>query len=695
MRSQAVQEAARRVGWVYAVLALCFLGLAGRAAWLSVVDQRALRLGQRQLQTAIELAPSRGAIYDRSREALTVTVMAPSVYVSPTELEARGASLRALADALALDRGGLARRLAGRSGFTYVARWVSAEQEARVEALALPGVGIVREPRRAFPAGPLAGAVLGFANIDGVGVRGIEQQEDAFLRGEPQRIAVERDARGRLLVAGALRPDDLAGGDLALTIDAAMQAEAEADLAAAVEASGARGGYSISMDPRTGEILALAEAPGFDPNRFREVDYPTTRSRAFLDVEEPGSTFKVFVVAAALESDAVDEQTRLDCTGGTYRVRGKTIRDHHDYGVLDVHRTLAVSSNCGAVQIAEHLGPRLHYETLRRFGFGERTGSGFPFESAGLLRPWDKWRAVDHATVAYGQGVSVTPIQLAAAMGALANGGVRLTPHLVSARRAPGGRWVPEPRDDGVRVVSRETAETVLRMMEGVVSGIGTGRRAGLHGVRVAGKTGTAQKLDVDRGRYSRTRYVAWFVGAVPADDPRLVVVTALDEPTGDAHGGGDVAAPLFARVAAYQLARMGIATRPEPVRPEKYRSLLADESEPTPEAPAEPARAFGEYEAHLAETESETIGAPPVQPSPTPVVQSSSPAEWSDGAPVFVPEFRGATVAEVRRLAAEHTLEVEFVGHGLAIGQDPAPGTVLSGGERRVRVHFAGTGRI
>ncbi|MFQ5418713.1 MAG: peptidoglycan D,D-transpeptidase FtsI family protein, partial [Myxococcota bacterium] len=451
----------------------------------------------------------------------------------------------------------------GRRSFAFVARWVGKEQARRVGALSLDGVGVLHEPRRVYPNRTLAAQVLGFANIDGRGVRGIEQIEDAWLRGTARRIPVERDARGRLLSAGGEERWSTAGGDIALTIDSALQADAEAALAETVLRTGARGGVVISLDPRSGEILALAEAPGFDPNRFREIDYRSTRSRAFLDASDPGSTMKAFLLAGALEHGAVTPDQEFDCEGGSYQVPGRVIHDSRPHGVLTVAEVLQVSSNICAAKIAFALGRRPHFDALRRFGFGEVTGIGFPGESAGVLRPWSEWRPLDHATIAFGQGVSVTPIQMAAATAALANGGQWLRPRLVKARRAARGPWRPARTNTPHRATSPAAAALVVAMMERVVSAEGTARRAALSGVRVAGKTGTAQKFDPETGTYADDRFAAWFIGIVPADDPKLVIVTGVDEPARPLHTGGAAAAPLFARVASAQLARFGILAEP------------------------------------------------------------------------------------------------------------------------------------
>ena len=333
-------------------------------------------------------------------------------------------------------------------------------------------------------------------------MRGVEQEEDAWLRGTTRRLPVERDNRGRLLFAAPGARFSTAGGDVALTLDAGFQADAEAALERAVADTGARGGAVITIEPDTGAILALAEAPAFDPNRFREVAYANTRSRAFLDAMDPGSTLKAFLVAAALESGAIRESDRFDCENGSLAVPGKTIHDTRPHGQLTSREILRVSSNIGAVKIARVLGPSAHFAMLRRFGFGEPTGSGFPDESAGLLRPWTSWQPLDHATIAFGQGMSVTAIQLAAATGALANGGRLLPPRLVAARRAAAGPWLPTPAAAGRRIMTRQTADAVLAMLGEAVEN-GTGRRAALEGVRVAGKTGTAQKFDSKAGNES------------------------------------------------------------------------------------------------------------------------------------------------------------------------------------------------
>ncbi len=540
------------------VLGLALVG--ARSVQLALLDSRIAEWAEDQGTATLAVAGERGRIYDRAGAELAVSTLAPSVAARPRAVVDREATARALARALDRPAAELVERLGHPGPYVFLARWVEPEVAERVRRLGLPGIEITAEPRRSYPYGELAGQVLGFSNIDGRGVRGIERAEDGWLRGRSLRVPVERAGKERFLWHPELDSASYAGGDIRLTLNAVLQAEAEAALDETIRRTGARGGVVVVLEPSTGELLALAEAPRFDPNRFREVPYHATRARAFLDSFEAGSTMKVFAVAAALERGVLRPGEQLDCTPGSLLVGGRAIRDSSEHGVLPVTDVIRVSSNIGAARIAARLGPRAHFEMLARFGFGRVTGSGFPEESAGLMRPWQRWRPIDHATIAYGQGINVTPVQLAAATAALANDGVLVPPRLVRARRLRDGRWTTEGPRPGRRVVRPEVARAVLAMMERAVED-GTGRRAGLPGVRVAGKTGTAQVLDPHTRRYTN-RYDAWFVGVVPADAPELVVAVLVEEPRRP-HTGGAVAAPLFAEVARGELLRRGLLSTP------------------------------------------------------------------------------------------------------------------------------------
>jgi len=379
------------------------------------------------------------------------------------------------------------------------------------------------------------------------------------------------------------------------------------------------------------------------------------------------------------------------------RVRGKTIRDHEPYGILRPAGILRVSSNVGAVQIARIMGREAQYEGLLRFGFGASTHSRYPMESAGLIRDWSNWQPVDQATIAFGQGISVTAIQLASALAALANDGERMQPRMVLARRHSGEAWQTTAIHSRGKAVSRDAARRTLDMMRSVVSPEGTGRLAGLAGVAVAGKTGTAQKLDVELGRYSRNRYIAWFMGVVPADDPELVIVVAIDEPQGYPHSGGYVAAPVFARVAAAQLARRGIVTQPAPIarpkrEPKPEPQLLVKRNKPTrasTQRPERPERKIVSKPISHDEPPLAAVAAPPPRPA---AVRAAGPPPSFVEDPIFVPDFSGQTMARARYVAASESLQITTLGaiEGRVVSQRPVPGTVLEGDDRTVRLRFA-----
>jgi cell division protein FtsI (penicillin-binding protein 3) len=636
-----------RLRITYAALLLGFAALTLRAVQLTLAADRSAERGRNQLVTALDLPPERGRILDRNGVELALTVGVASVYAVPSEIADPDATAAELAALLDLDAAALRARLTRRRPFVFLKRWVDDARAEQIRTLGLAGIGTVTEPRRAYPHGTLAASLLGFANIDGEGARGVEQMENAWLMGRPRRIAVERDARGRLLLGPGLDRHATSGGDVTLTLDLQLQASAEKALADGIAAYQARGGVAVAIDPKTGDLLAVAESPGFDPNHFRTTPFAETRSRAFTDAVEPGSTFKTFVIAAALEAGAVTPEEVFDLRGGL-RVPGKTIRDLHPKPMLDVAGILRVSSNVGAVKIGQKVGAQRHHGTLRAFGFGTRTGSGFPGESNGLLRPFERWRPVDAATATFGHGVSVTPVQLAAAIAALGNGGVLNRPRLLRGRRAPDGAWQMLPVPDAHRAVSPGTAAEMMEMLTGVVHVEGgTGRRARLRGIPVAGKTGTAQKLDAN-GRYSHSRYIAWFAGLAPAHDPRVAIVVAIDEPQG-VRTGGMVAAPVFAKLAAACLTRIGIPTEPEDAAP----------------SPA-PTRT-----AHAA-------------PAPTETRQDDR---------ILVPDLQGLSVSEVVERVGSTAIRLELTGQGRAVAQEPIPGSILSAGRERLRVRFEPSG--
>jgi cell division protein FtsI (penicillin-binding protein 3) len=679
----------RRLAVARALMLLVFVGLATRAAHLSVFDEKGAARGDAQSLRTLSLAPERGHILDRRGADLALSINAPSIYVIRDRLEDPAAAARALAPIVGADANTLTKKLGSGGGFQFLARWVTDEQAEQARVLALEGVGVIEEPRRVYPHRTLAARVIGFANIDALGVRGIEQQEDGWLRGTARRLPVERDGRGRVVMRDGTTWGT-SGGDVALTLDSTVQADVEQALRDAVGATDARGGIVVAMDPHSGEVLALAEEPSFDPNSFRSLRYDETGAGALLSASEPGSVLKPFLVAAALDAGAVAPDSEFDCENGSYRIKGKTIRDTHPHEILDLRGILQVSSNICAVKIAERLGSRAYSAALSRFGLGARTQSEFPDESSGLIRPWRGWNAVDRATMAYGQGISVTAMQLAVATSALANGGELVRPRLVWGRRAAGGPWQPTRREVLRRAVSPATARRVVAMLESVVSPDGTGSRAGLAGLRVAGKTGTAQKFDNEEGRYSNTKFQSWFIGTAPAEAPRIVVVTVLDEPRRPLHTGGMSAAPLFARVAAAQLAALGIQTEPQ-----RVRQVASAKPAPAAVSSAPPASRAAPEPVVVAAV---PPAAPPGSPTTRPVPEAAAPPEPPAREPVelttlgsrlLLPDLSGYSVSEVMQITASHGLKLKVSGSGRAIQQDPPAGTVVESGGH-IRVKFA-----
>jgi cell division protein FtsI (penicillin-binding protein 3) len=524
--------------------------LLGRAVQIQALDAEPLaRRAAAQHKSRLRLEPLRGEIQDRNGQRLAISADVESIAAFPRAIQDRRRAARRLAVALRLGSGEVADRLSPRRRFVWIKRWVTPVEAERVRRLGLEGVNLLTERKRFYPSRDLAGSLLGFVGHDRKGLSGVELAYDAVLRGRPTELQAVRDAHGALAVRDGRAGEASSGTPLVLALDARLQRFAERALDRALERVRARRGTLLALDPRSGELLAAADRPGFDPNRFWLEQPSRYRAGAFVDAFEPGSTLKPFVVTLALEAGAVRPQDRFDCENGTWRVRDRVLHDYRPHGVLDVRGIVRVSSNIGAAKIAERLGSERLVAGLRRLGFGRRTGSGFPGEVPGRVRTLRETQAVERANLAFGQGMTATAIQLAAIAASLSNGGRRVRPRLT---RAPRSAPDAEPR-----LVSAEAARAVMGMMREVVTS-GSGRAAALPRHAVAGKTGTAQKI-VD-GRYSEDRTVASFFGVVPAEDPRLVLVVVLDEPQRPRTGGG-AAAPVFREVAAFAMENLATAT--------------------------------------------------------------------------------------------------------------------------------------
>ena len=557
----------RRLGIVAAVGVCWILLIAGRLYHLQVLryEHYANKAGRQQLRV-ITLDPPRGTIYDARGRELAVSIQVDSVYAVPPEIGDPAAAAAALAGVIPdLDRAKLTRQLASEDReFVWVARKLDPPVADKVRALEIQGLYFLPETKRYYPMGELAAQVLGYVGTDNHGLAGLELVYDREITGKPGKRTVLRDARqGTVASPYLFSSEPEPGHDLYLTLDATIQHIAERELAKAIEERHARRGSAIFLDPATGGVLAMASYPPFDPNDFGSYPAESWRNRAVADVYEPGSTFKIITAAAGLEAGVVREDEPIDCLmGGINLWKGIRVRDHKPYGVLTFAQVIAKSSNVGVIKVAQRIKDERFYHTLRDFGFGKQTGIDLPGESAGILHPVERWGPIAKAYIAFGQGVSVTPIQLASSAAAVANGGTLLKPHVVAAVSRGEVRVPKYPTPPVVaRPLSPETALRLTRMMEEVVTE-GTGKPAAVAGYRVAGKTGTAQ-IAV-RGGYRG--YLPSFLGFAPADRPALVGLVAIAEPQGGEYYGAQVAAPAFGAITRQVLLYRGI--HPERDRP-------------------------------------------------------------------------------------------------------------------------------
>ncbi len=519
------------------------------------LQNRALR----QRVNTVELPARRGRILDRSREPLALSLEARDVYADPRYVaDAWGAAIR-IGPILGLDLGDLVTKLTADTTFVYLARQVSLDATRRLESLDLPGIGFLPSTRRSYPAGPLAPQVLGFVGVDGIGLAGLEFRYQDLLAGRQGERSQELAENGRPIVGGVdVERPPVPGSDLVLTVDRDLQYQVQAALEQAVLTNHATGGTVIVMDPRTGDILAMASYPWFDPNHYGDSRPATWKNRAVTDAFEPGSVNKVVTAAAAVEEHALPLDQRLSVPW-EMRIGGFTIHDAHEHPVerLTLGDIIAQSSNIGAVLVAERLGRTEMADYLSRFGLGRVTGVGFPGESPGLVPPLDRWSDTSLATMAYGQGISVTPLQMASVYATIANGGEWVQPRLVRGTVDPDGAFHAAPLPERRRVVSEETAGVVTRMLAYAVDA-GTGTAASVPGYQVAGKTGTARVPLPDGSGYYVDRTVASFIGFLPASAPRVVIAAILDDPT--TVYGGVAAAPLFRTIARNASMRLAIA---------------------------------------------------------------------------------------------------------------------------------------
>ena len=544
-----------RISTILVFFCLVSFIIAGRAFQLQVLKRDQLcKLAERQYKKNIPLVPKRGTIYTRGYEELAVTVEVDSIYAEPDSIDTPKLTAKRLASLLPLSRKELEDNLSSSKSFVWLARKVTPSTIERVKSLNIRGIGFVKENRRFYPNGELASHAVGFSGIDGTGLGGIELAHDAQIKGKNELVRAERDAFGkRTLPMDFGFEDSLAGNSVVLTIDKTIQYTAEKELAEAVRKSGAKGGTAIVMDPKSGEVLAMANYPQFNPNDLSSCSQAALKNRAIVDTYEPGSTFKVFLLAAALEEGVVRPGDKFNCEKGSMELAGKVIHDTHKHGTLTVREIMKFSSNIGSAKIAAKLGKERFYDYITSFGFGSPTGIELNGEGSGILRSMKTWSKLELANVSFGQGVSVTPLQLTTAFSAIANGGYLMKPYLVKDILDRDGKVIKSNQPQIVKkVISGDTASKVTEMLRDAVAEGGTGTEAALNGYDVAGKTGTAQKVSGGRG-YAENKHVASFIGFVPAESPELVVLVAIDEPEGIQYGG-IVAAPAFKAIAETSL---------------------------------------------------------------------------------------------------------------------------------------------
>lgn len=655
MKDERQKGAKIRIMFLAGLFVCCFCAVAVRAFYLQILQHEQLvKLAERQCNRTVPLTPARGGVYDRNGAPLAVSLEMDSLYAEPRRIKDPQGTAAALAPILGMPGRELAAKLSTERSFVWLERRLSPEQAARIKSLQIGGLGFVKESKRYYPNFETASHVLGFTGLDPGGLEGLEKRYDATIQGSSGYLLTERDALGRdVALRNAVVRDAVPGKNLVLTLDKNIQYLTEKALSEAVTGSGARHGMALVLEPATGKILAMANYPTFNPNSYQR--YPTVqlRNRCVADSFEPGSTFKVFLMAAAIEEKMFRPQDQINCENGRYNVHGRNIHDDHPQGRISMADVLKYSSNIGSAKIGFKLGEERYHRYLKAFGIGDKTGVDLPGEASGNLRPVARWYGSDLATIAFGQGLSLTGIQLAAGISAVANGGVLMKPYLVERVVDDAGRELQQFQPQIVRrVVSASTAEQVSRMMEGVTLQGGTGTKAAIEGIRVAGKTGTAQKVDPVGKGYSATRRTASFVGFVPVDKPQLTILVVIDEPKTSPYGGV-VAAPAFREIAVntltYIKATTGVGTAPG-------KTIQA----------AVPARTA------------------PQQP----VVTAAADAEREGGGlevagvGTVMPDFRGMSMRRVLQVMEKRQLNLQLRGSGRVIEQHPQPGQVIRGND-------------
>lgn len=649
-----------------AVITAGLCGVAWRAYALQVDEADHYReLAERQHQTDVNIPAPRGNVIDAVGRPLAVSADADSIWANPREIHDVTDVADKLGKLVNMEPGALEAKLGVDKKFVWIARQVSPEVAVAVKNAKLPGIVVAKEPRRWYPGKTIGGPVIGRADIDSRGLEGVELSMNDVLIGSRGNGQAVRDAHGRKMFAdGMSQPEP--GATVQLSLDRSIQATADQAIADAVISHKAKSGVVVVVEVATGRVLAMSSYPTYDPNSNEQ--HNAARNRPVTDAFESGSVMKVFTVAAAIDDGLVGAQTELDVGGGSFVVGPKRITDVHPYKYLTVSDIIKHSSNVGAAKIGLRLGRDKLYSYFKQFGFGAKSGIELPGEQVGMMRNGAKWRDIELATMSYGYGLTVTPLQVAAGLAALGNGGVYNPPRIIDKVTDPDGTVLYRPLGESKQMVKPQTAATMQKILGTVFEGGkdgGTAKDVIVPGFKCGGKTGTAYKYDPETKHYATDRYLASFAGLAPIDNPKLAIVVMVDEPSGGFHYGGDVAGPVFGTVASETLRYLGVpGTSPVcPPRPPGYNPYLDTSvktclpSTPPPKAPA-------------------PAPAPAAAPEAAPVIDDDpSAVPAPEPGSIAIPDFAGLGVQRALDLARESHLAVDVKGTGRVVSQDPAPG--------------------
>ena len=648
---------AKRVYVLIALMALWGAAIGTRLYFLHVVysadyKQRA----EHQQQRTLDVSPRRGIIYDRTGDELAVSIKVESIFAVPDEIKDPAAAAKTLSPLLGIASGDLSEKLDTHRSFVWVKRKVNANVAAAVKRAKLPGIYFQKEDMRFYPKRELAAHVLGYVDIDGNGLGGLEYRYNGAVRGDAGSVLVRTDGRGRRF--DSIEQPVAPGANLVTTIDENIQYIVEKEIAGAADQTHAKGISIIVMDPRSGEILAMGNYPTFNPNEYSKYPPQAWVNRAVSHTYEPGSTFKIVTAASAFEEGLADPGEVIDCQMGAINVYGRIVHDWKKFGLLTVKEIMKNSSDVGAIKLGLRVGDERFAEHIERLGFGKLTNIDLPGEERGLSKPASRWTKSSIGSIAMGQEIGVTPLQIVRMVSAIGNGGILYQPYVVKKVQHPQNGILGETEPRGERVISAETAAKLQDMLESVVTD-GTAKSGKLDGYTAAGKTGTAQKID-ETGRYSATKYVASFAGFAPAANPIISMIVMIDEPVG-AHHGGELGAPLFKRIAEQVLRYMSV---PPDVPSYAPQYTVKQEKPPKRTIPVEPRYVVAGFSPRSGEQPVEFGGVP-------------------------VPDFHGKSLRQVTEESLKAGLRLQSAGSGAAVEQMPAPGANVRAGAR-VQVRFS-----